>query len=84
MMAGITGIVVKNVGKELIMNSSESFSFYLNKWILKNREDSEKNDELTVYNYQCEDCSNAFVTDVPWMYKCDDCHKNYFEDANEQ
>ena len=65
------------------MNSSESFSFYLNQWILKSREDSEKNDELTVYNYQCEDCNSAFVTDVPWMYKCDDCHKNYFEDANE-
>jgi hypothetical protein len=82
MMAGITGIVVRNVGKELTM-SNDSFSFHVNEWILKKRELLKTRDELEVYNYLCEDCNSAFVTDIPWMHKCDDCHHNYFEDSNE-
>ncbi len=76
MMAGITGTVVNIVGKELMNN--EQFSYYTNKKILNDR----KNGVSEIYNFQCEDCKKAYITDIGWMHKCDNCHKNYFEDSN--
>ena len=77
MMDGITGTLAKNVGKELTMDN-DAFSYYLNKKVIEQREDNTSN----IYNFLCEDCNKAYITDIGWMKKCDDCHKNYFEDSN--
>ena len=64
------------------MAKNDAFSYHVNKEILKQKKELKKNDELIIYNYQCEDCNAPFVTDIAWLYKCDDCHKNYYEDSN--
>ena len=76
MMVGIIGIAVSNVGKELTMND------YIYSY-LKNKQQLNKPLE-ELFNYLCEDCSSAFVTDVPWNKKCEKCHDNYFKDFDER
>ena len=53
------------------------YSYYLNKK-MRNKP------TLDIFNYLCEDCNSAFVTDVPWNKKCDNCHDNYFKDFDER
>jgi hypothetical protein len=76
MMDGIIGIAVNIVGKELLMNDY-MYSYYLNKKM-------HSKPTLDIFNYLCEDCNSAFVTDVPWNKKCDNCHDNYFKDFDER
>ena len=33
----------------------------------------------SMFNYICEDCSAAYMTNVPWDKKCPNCMDNYYK-----
>lgn len=33
----------------------------------------------SMYNYQCEDCNDVYMTNVPWDVKCPHCMDNYYK-----
>jgi hypothetical protein len=55
-----------------------TFSYLVNKALQNQKQ------ELNIFNYLCEDCDTAFVTDVPWNKKCENCHDNYFKDFDNE
>ena len=44
---------------------NDAFSYYLNKKVIEQREDNTSN----IYNFLCEDCNKAYITDIGWMKK---------------
>jgi len=70
MMAGITGTAVNIVGRELMNN--DEYSYKVNKKLLDGIE--------KCFNYVCEDCGKAYITDVPWDLKCLQCGDNYYKE----
>tara|TARA_R100000951_G_scaffold110316_2_gene108242 strand:+ start:427 stop:594 length:168 start_codon:yes stop_codon:yes gene_type:complete len=53
------------------MNNDE-YSYKVNKKLLDGIEQC--------FNYVCEDCGKAYITDVPWDLKCLQCGDNYYKE----